>query len=161
LALMHEARFTVPVSGRAAFVLARLLDPRELERRLSDAGFRGSPRAEALREEVMTAVALLHERGRAWHEAERIGACFTTTLNETPAVSSGGTSAVMSSTRITQDEAARYLGVTRQWVGVLRRRGDLSGAQDESPGARRRWTYDLEEVVMRANDRRADQCPTE
>lgn len=150
---MTDARYIVPVSGRAAFLLARLLDAEDVARRLDAAGFRGTPKAEAFREEVLSAVALISERGNAWHEAQRgesTEPSFTAPFVESDASARARTSSAMSNLNaITQREAAAILGVSPQRVGQLRDDGLVFGWQN----TKGHWEYDRGEVQMLADER--------
>lgn len=150
--MSDAARYVVPVSGPVAYVLARLLDRDEVARRLDAAGFRGTPQAESFREEVLSAVALIRERGEAWHAAqrgERAESSFTSPFTERGALDNEQRSSAMHLNAITQSEAAKVLGITPQRVGQLRKDGQLYGWQDE----RGRWLYDRDEIQMFRDDR--------
>jgi Helix-turn-helix domain len=142
---MDHVRYGVAVSGRAAFLLARLIDPRQLERRLDNAGIRGSNRAEQIRAEVMETVELLRERGAAWHEAQRReDTSFNRAFNERRGASDGGSSDGMFIDIYTTSEVAEVLGVTPQRVGQLRDEGHFDAIR--SDGGRGRWLYAAGEV---------------
>jgi hypothetical protein len=154
---MTDARYIVPVSGRAAFVLAHLLDAEDVARRLDARGIRGTPKAEAIREEILSAVALIRERGDAWHEAQRGESTepgFTAPFVESDASARTRTSSDMSNLNaITQREAAAILGVSPQRVGQLRDDGLVFGWKNTKD----RWEYDRGEVQMFADERAEDR----
>ncbi len=68
--MTDSTRYTVPVSGLASYLLARIFTREEVAQRLDAANISGTPRGEAIREEVLSAVDLLAERGSAWHAAQ-------------------------------------------------------------------------------------------
>jgi len=142
---MDDARYAVPVSGRAAFLLGRLIEPRALERRLDEAGIRGSDRAEQVRAEVMGTVELLRERGAAWHEAERRGdLSFNPAFNERRLASDGRSSDAMYIDTYTAREVADVLAVTPQRVGQLRDEGHFDAFR--ANGGKGQWLYAAGEV---------------
>lgn len=142
---MDHVRYGVAVSGRAAFLLARLIDPRQLERRMDDVGIRGSSRAEQIRAEVIETVELLRERGAAWHEAQRRGdTSFNRAFNERRGATDGRSSDAMFIDTYTTSEVADVLGVTPQRVGQLRDEGHFDAFRAD--GGRGRWLYAAGEV---------------
>jgi hypothetical protein len=141
---MSAARYTVPVSGLAAYLLAQIIDLRALERRLDDVGIRGSDRAERVRADVIETVELLRERGNAWHETQRAGTSFTPTFEESRAARDGRSSDGMYINTYTTREVADLLGVTTQRVGQLRDEGHFDAFRED--GDRGRWHYAAAEV---------------
>lgn len=151
--MTDSTRYTVPVSGLASFLLARIFSREEVAQRLDAANIGGTRRGEEIREEVLSAVDLLAERGSAWHAAQG-GRESVAPPGTAPGLGSGeeaASSAGMDDEpTMTVPEAAKALGRSQERVRQLIHKGALPARFTG-----RTWLISASAVESRARERKA------